>query len=227
MPVLKCCAGGCGVRRDGGLPMNMGNFSAREVVDRRMMARCIELSRMGTAAGERPFGSVVARGPEIIGASANCTEREGDISRHAEIVAIAQARRLAGGAKLSDCTLYTNVEPCPMCAFCIREAGIGRVVFALGSPVMGGFSRWNVLRDDVLSDGIPFVFGAVPEVVSGVLAEEAAAVWRAWNPLAWQVMKLRGFMVAPPAADTRVVPGHRPRPLRHLVRSLFRSAQSA
>jgi tRNA(adenine34) deaminase len=38
---------------------------------------------------------------------------------------------------------------------------------------MGGFSRWNVLRDDTLSDGIPFVFGAVPEVVSGVLAEEA------------------------------------------------------
>jgi len=207
--------------------MKVGNFSAREVVDRRLMARCIELSRMGTAAGERPFGSVVARGPEILGESANCTEREGDVSRHAEIVAIAQARKLLGGAKLADCTLYTNVEPCPMCAFCAREAGIGRVVFALGSPVMGGFSRWNVLRDDVLSDGIPFVFGAVPEVVSGVLAEEAGEVWREWNPLAWHVIKWRGFMVAPAPSETRVVPGHRPRPLRHLMRSLLRSVQSA
>src|SRR5580692_10825860 len=106
--------------------MNMAQFSAREVVDRRMMARCIELSRAGTAAGERPFGSVVARGGEILGESTNCTEREGDISRHAEIVAIAQARRFLRGAKLAECTLYTNVEPCPMCAFCIREAGIGR-----------------------------------------------------------------------------------------------------
>ena len=207
--------------------MNMAQFSAREVVDRRMMARCIELSRAGVAAGERPFGSVVARGAEILSESANCTEREGDVSRHAEIVAIAQARRLLGGARLADCTLYTNVEPCPMCAFCIREAGIGRVVFALGSPVMGGFSRWNVLRDDTLSDGIPFVFGAVPEVVSGVLAEEAGEAWREWNPLAWQVIKLRGFMVAPPTSEPRVVPGHRPRPLRHLVRNLFRSTQSA
>jgi tRNA(adenine34) deaminase len=207
--------------------MNMAQFSAREVVDRRMMARCIELSRAGVAAGERPFGSVVARGAEILGESANCTEREGDVSRHAEIVAIAQARRVLGGARLADCTLYTNVEPCPMCAFCLREAGIGRVVFALGSPVMGGFSRWNVLRDDTLSDGIPFVFGAVPEVVSGVLAEEAGEAWREWNALAWHFIKLRGFMVAPPGSEARVVPGHRPRPLRHLVRSLFRSTQSA
>ena len=207
--------------------MNVGKFSAREVVDRRMMARCIDLSRAGVAAGERPFGSVVARGAEIIAESANCTEREGDVSRHAEIVAIAQARRGAGGAKLADCTLYSNVEPCPMCAFCIRESGIGRVVFALGSPVMGGFSRWNVLRDDGLSDGIPFVFGAVPEVVTGVLAEEAGEVWREWNPVAWQVIKLRGFMVEPPSAEVRVVRGHRPRPLRYLFRTLFRPAQSA
>jgi tRNA(adenine34) deaminase len=207
--------------------MNMASFSAREVVDRRMMARCIELSRAGAAAGERPFGSVVARGAEILGESPNCTEREGDVSRHAEIVAIAQARKRLGGAKLSDCTLYTNVEPCPMCAFCIREAGIGRVVYALGSPVMGGLSRWNVLRDDTLSDGIPFVFGAVPEVVSGVLAEEAGEAWREWNPLAWQVIKLRGFMVAPRESKPQVDRGRRPRPLRHLVRSLLRSTQSA
>jgi tRNA(adenine34) deaminase len=207
--------------------MNMAQFSAHEVVDRRMMARCIELSRAGAAAGERPFGSVVARGAEILGESANCTEREGDISRHAEIVAIALARKLLDGAKLADCTLYTNVEPCPMCAFCIREAGIGRVVFALGSPIMGGLSRWNVLRDDTLSDGIPFVFGAVPEVVSGVLSEEAGEAWREWNPLAWHVIKLRGLMVAAGGSAPHVVPGRRPRPLRHLVRSLFRSTQSA
>jgi len=121
----------------------VGDFSAREVVDRSMMARCIELSRIGAAAGERPFGSVVARGADILGESANCTEREGDVSRHAEIVAIAQARNVLGGASLAECTLYSNVEPCPMCAFCVREAGIGRVVFALRSPVMGGLSRWS------------------------------------------------------------------------------------
>jgi tRNA(adenine34) deaminase len=202
------------------------NSTARDAVDRRMMERCIELSRTGAAAGELPFGSLIARGADILAESANCAAREGDVSRHAEIVAIAQARKVARGAKLGDCTLYSNVEPCPMCAFCTREAGIGRVVFALASPVMGGFSRWNVLRDDVLSDGIPFVFGAVPEVVNGVLAEDAAQVWRDWNPVAWQVIKLRGFLVEPPADTVRVVRGHRARPFRHLMRTLFRPVQA-
>jgi tRNA(adenine34) deaminase len=208
----------------GDFPMD-ANSTARDAVDRRMMARCIELSRMGAAAGELPFGSLIARGGDILAESANCAAREGDVSRHAEIVAIAQARKAAGGARLSDCTLYTTVEPCPMCAFCIREAGIGRVVFALASPVMGGLSRWNVLRDDALSDGIPFVFGAVPEVVKGVLAEGAAQVWREWNPVAWQVIKLRGFLVEPPSDAVQVVPGHRARPFRHLIRTLFRPVQ--
>src|SRR5207302_10810324 len=83
----------------GDFPMNMGNFSERETVDRRMMARCIELSRAGAAAGERRFGSVVAGGAEILGESANCAERGGDVSRHAEIVGLAEARKLLGGAR--------------------------------------------------------------------------------------------------------------------------------
>ena len=52
-------------------------------------------------------------------------------------------------------------------------------------------------------------------------------MWREWNALAWQVIKLRGFMVEPTQAEVRVVPGHRSRPLRHLMRTLFRPAQSA
>ena len=83
------------------------------------------------------------------------------------------------------------------------------------------FTRWNILRDDTLSDGIPFVFGAVPEVVTGVLAAEAEAAWRDWNPLAWKVIKLRGFMVEPDTTGSQVMPAHRRRPLRHLVKALF------
>jgi tRNA(adenine34) deaminase len=205
--------------------MDAVNISTRDVIDRRMMARCVELSRSGAAQGELPFGCVIERDGEVLGESENRAVREGDVSRHAEIVAIAQARK-GGGTKLNGCTLYSNVEPCPMCSFCIREAGIGRVVFALGSPVMGGLSRWNILRDDTLSDGIPFVFGAVPEVVTGVLAEEAGLAWRDWNPVAWQVIKLRGFLVEPQAAAAQVIPAGRRRPWRHLMRTMFGSAQS-
>jgi tRNA(adenine34) deaminase len=62
---------------------------------------------------------------------------------------------------------------------------------------MGGLSKWNILRDDGLSDRIPEIFDAVPEIVSGVLLQEAQQAWRDWSPLAWEMIKLRGLLTAP------------------------------
>jgi tRNA(adenine34) deaminase len=57
---------------------------------------------------------------------------------------------------------------------------------------MGGFSKWNVLRDSELSDVMPEAFGGIPEVITGILQREAEAVWRKWNPVIWTVIKYRG-----------------------------------
>jgi len=69
---------------------------------------------------------------------------------------------------------------------------------------MGGVSKWNVLRDDGLSDRMPEIFGLVPEVVSGVLLHEAQQAWRDWSPFAWEVIKLRGLLTAPYAQDGHI-----------------------
>ena len=84
------------------------------------------------------------------------------------------------------------------------------MAYALRSPVMGGLSKWNILRDDGMSDRLPQIFGAVPEVVSGILLHEAQQAWRDWDPLAWQMIKLRGLLTEPGAHDghIRVQPAH-------------------
>jgi tRNA(adenine34) deaminase len=120
-----------------------------------------------------------------------------DVTRHAEVVAIAEAQRLLGKKELSGHTLYSIVEPCAMCSFAIRECGIQRVVYGLGSPVMGGASRWDVLTDPGLSTSMPQVFGKPPEILGGVLAADAADVWRKWNPLFWYFIKRKGYLVLP------------------------------
>ena len=102
-------------------------------IERTMMARCIELARRGAAEGEHPFGSVIANGAEVIAEASNRTVRDRDESRHAEILAVALARKVLADSALARCTLYSIIEPCPMCSFCIRAAGIRRVVFALHS----------------------------------------------------------------------------------------------
>src|SRR5688572_11150888 len=117
-----------------------------------MMARCIELSRIGVSKGEYPFGTVIAADGQVVAEAINRTVRDGDVTRHAEVIALFEAQKAVGRRQLYRCTLYTNIEPCAMCSYCIREAGIGRVAYALASPVMGGLSKWNILRDDEISN---------------------------------------------------------------------------
>lgn len=186
------------------------------------MTRCIELSRIAVRKGEYPFGTVVAWGGEIVAEAINRTVRQSDVSRHAEVLALAQAQKTVGRARLRHCTLYTNIEPCAMCSYCIREASIGRVVYALGSPVMGGLSKWNILRDGDLSGRLPQVFGPVPEIVSGVRVHDAQQAWRDWSPVAWHMIKLRGLLTDPGGHDchVNVRPAHH-RSLWHHLQYLF------
>jgi tRNA(adenine34) deaminase len=190
-------------------------------IDLKMMRRCVELSSAAVKEGELPYSCVVCRGGEIVAETTNRVVRDGDVTRHAELLAISQAQKALGRTDLSDCTIYSSVEPCPMCAFPIRETRIGRVVFAISSPMMGGLSKWNVLGDNELSNVMPEAFGDIPEVSAGLLYREAAAVWREWNPLIWLAIRFHGCLGEAPKDDPhRMVlarPPHRRRYLRRLL----------
>jgi tRNA(adenine34) deaminase len=175
-----------------------------EAMDAKMMHRCIGLSRIGAKAGEMPFAAVIARDGVVIAETTNQVVRDRDVTRHAEIIAISQAQQKLANKKLDGCTLYTTVEPCPMCSFPVRETSISRVVYAISSPLMGGASRWNVLSDPALSKQMPEAFGPPPHVVSGFMYAEAARVWRRWNLLAWGVIRMRGVFRS---ADARRIHG--------------------
>ena len=101
----------------------------------RLMRRCIELSRIATLDGEFPFACVISKGGEIVVEAANRVARKGDVTRHAELLAVSAAQEKLGKGKLKGCTLYSNVEPCAMCAFPIRESRISRVAFSLSSAI--------------------------------------------------------------------------------------------
>jgi len=171
--------------------------SSADATDTAMMARCIALSREAVDAGEYPFACVIAQGDEVVVEATNRVARDRDVTHHAELLAISEAQRKIGTGKLKGCTLYSTVEPCPMCSFPIREVGIGRVVFAIRSPLMGGHSRWDVLGDAVLSSSMPEVFGAAPTVAvgaskgsrDGVVAHEPVGLGR--HPHARRVRRQR------------------------------------
>lgn len=176
-------------------------MQARDI-DTDMMRRCVALA--GDARRDLPIAALVCRGDEVLGSGTNAVRARNDLAAHAEVLAMNAARVKLGRGDLGGCTLYSSVEPCPMCCFLARQVSIARVVYALASPVMGGLSKWNVLRDPELSDVIPEVFGPVPEVRGGVLAREAAEVWKDWNAVMWTVIRERGCFVKDPADGRRL-----------------------
>ena len=146
--------------------------------DELYIARCIELAEESLKNGDHPFGSLVVCDGEIISEASNKTVSENDITNHAEIIAIKKAIKKLNTTDLSNCSLYSIVEPCPMCSFMIREVKFKELVFSLKSPHMGGFSRWDIIQDKGLENFKP-VFSKAPLVVLGVLEEEAKQVFEA------------------------------------------------
>ncbi|HEX5509012.1 MAG TPA: nucleoside deaminase [Pseudolabrys sp.] len=168
------------------------NADEQSATDLAMMRRCITLSAEAAKQGEFPFAALIADGNRVVVKVTNRVVRKSDVTQHAELLAVSEAQRVLGRNDLSSCTIYSNIEPCAMCSFSIRETGIGRVVFAISSPMMGGFSKWGVLRDTEISNVMPEAFGGVPEVVVGLLRQEAEQVWREWNSVAWAIIRQRG-----------------------------------
>lgn len=172
--------------------MTPADRTDQAAIDSAMMQRCIRLSVAGTAEGEFPFAAVICEGDLVVCETTNRVVRNGDVTQHAELLAVSKAQQVLGRKDLSSCTLYSNVEPCVMCSFPIRETRIARVVYAIGSPIMGGLSRWNVLRDAAISNAMPEAFGPIPEIVAGLLQREAEKIWWKWNPVIWGIIKYRG-----------------------------------
>jgi len=96
--------------------------------DERLIRRCIELSREAVAAGNHPFGALVARGDEVVMEACNTVAVDG-VTGHAELNLVRRALVELGREALADCTLYTSTEPCAMCAGAIYWARIPTVVF--------------------------------------------------------------------------------------------------
>ena len=77
-----------------------------------------------------PFGAVIVdENNNIISNGNNQVLNQKDPTAHAEIVAIREACRKLNTYDLSNCTLYTSCEPCPMCLSAIIWANIKKVYY--------------------------------------------------------------------------------------------------
>jgi tRNA(adenine34) deaminase len=120
-----------------------------------------------------PIGALIVHEGEVIAAAHNERELRGDPTAHAELLAVREAARVLGSWRVLDTVLYVTLEPCAMCAGAIVLARVPRVVFAAPDPKAGAAgSVFDILAEPRLNHR--------PQVASGLLAEDSAALLRAF-----------------------------------------------
>ena len=92
------------------------------------MGVALELSRKTATQGNLPCGAVIVRDGQIVGEGANTVNSDGDPTAHAEVMALRSATKRLGSVDLAGCTLYSTMEPCPMCCWAILLTRMERLV---------------------------------------------------------------------------------------------------
>ena len=120
-----------------------------------------EEARAAEARGEAPIGAAIARAGEVIARAGNRTREDSDPTAHAEVLAIREAARRLGNARLADCDLYVTLEPCAMCAGAIVHARIARVYYGAGDPKGGAVEHGARVFDQPQCLHRPEVYGGI------------------------------------------------------------------
>lgn len=136
------------------------------------MGLALEQAEKARALGEVPVGCVIVREGVVIGEGYNRRETDKTVLGHAELMAMKQAEQTIGDWRLSDCTLYVTLEPCPMCAGAILNARVGTVVCGATDLTFGACGGVMNLFEEA--------FGYKPKLYKGIRAEECARMMSAF-----------------------------------------------
>jgi tRNA(Arg) A34 adenosine deaminase TadA len=124
-------------------------------------------------AGEVPVGAVlVAADGTLLARAHNLVETRHDPTAHAELLAIRDAARRLGSARLAGADLYVTLEPCAMCAQAIAFARLRKLVFGAYDPKGGGVEHGARIFAQPTTHHRPEVVGGVRETDCAALLKD-------------------------------------------------------
>ena len=136
------------------------------------MRQALDQARAAFDKNEVPVGAVVVHDERVIAQAHNQRETLNDPTAHAEMIAITQAAEALGSWRLTDCTLYATLEPCPMCAGAIVQARLPTVLFGATDPKGGGCqSLYAITNDERLNHRSIVIGGVLQDECSTILSE--------------------------------------------------------
>jgi tRNA(adenine34) deaminase len=143
--------------------------SSNEADDVGFMRLALAEARLAPAHEDVPIGAVAVVGGRVVASAHNERELRSDPTAHAEVLALRAAAEHLGRWRLQDVTVYSTVEPCPMCAGALVAARVFRVVYGAPDEKAGAaYSLYNILQDPRLNHEC--------RLTTGVLVDDCAAV---------------------------------------------------
>ena len=142
------------------------------MTDKEFMALALKEALRAYHENEIPIGAVLVNEDGIlICGDHNRIEQQGDATAHAELLTLRAASKILNRRRLSDCTLYSTVEPCAMCAGALVLCRVKRLVYGVTDSKFGAAeSLFNVVNNPALNHQL--------DVTAGVMEEECRALMK-------------------------------------------------
>ena len=136
-----------------------------------MMRLALDEARL--AENDVPVGALVEKDGKVIALAHNHRESDASPFAHAEMLAMEAACKKLKTRRLSNCTLYVTLEPCPMCAGAMIMVGLERCVFGAFDSLYGCCGSLYALPQDSH-------FNHRVQIIGGVLEDEASSLLKAF-----------------------------------------------
>ena len=109
----------------------------------------LEEAELAYKASEVPVGAVlVSPTGAILSKKFNLKETHFNPIAHAEILCLEEAGKKIQNWRLSDCTLYVTLEPCPMCLSAMVQSRLKQCIFGAYDSKGGALSLGYHLHQD-------------------------------------------------------------------------------
>jgi tRNA(adenine34) deaminase len=151
----------------------------------RFMDLALQQARKAAKRQEVPIGAIVVQHAwddrtgkityKILSQAGNSMESTNDASAHAELLALRRAAKRLHNWRLLNTTLYSTVEPCPMCLAAAQAFRVSEIVYGAPDLRLGAIETYMKMLDDYQHP-----IHVIDRVVPGVLKNESSEMMKSF-----------------------------------------------
>lgn len=150
----------------------MSNINRQELKDIKFMKLALRKANIAKNILEVPIGAIIVdENFNIIASGYNTKEKTKNTLNHAEMIAIKKASKNLNNWRLENCTLYTTLEPCPMCMGAIINSRIKRVVYGAKDKKAGACGSKLNLNEFNLNHKVEITENILEDECSKILSD--------------------------------------------------------